>query len=188
MELQKDGWISDAERVPTLHQDARPDAADIRLLVVHGISLPRGAFGGDAVVDILRGSLDCSATPAFAELKNLKVSAHFLIRRGGELLQFATCEKRAWHAGESAWRGRKKCNDFSIGAELEGADDIPYAQSQYNTLAKLHLALSAKYAPLFVAGHEHISPGRKTDPGAAFSWQKLFALIGEKYDGRNAGI
>lgn len=188
MHLQKDGWIQKARRVPAAHQDARPCEDDIKLLVVHGISLPHGSFGGENIVDLLRGELNCDSEPAFASLKHLRVSAHFLIRRDGELIQFVPCQKRAWHAGESQWRERERCNDFSLGAELEGADDIPYTAAQYDSLAALYFALTQTYTPLSVAGHEHIAPGRKTDPGAAFDWKKLFDKIGEENDGRAAGI
>ena len=183
--LQKDGWLRGATHVLSQNQDARPQSGDVCLLVVHCISLPRGEFGGNAIVDILRGELNCDSHPDFAKLKDLRVSAHFLIRRNGELLQFVSCNKRAWHAGQSQWRGREQCNDFSVGAELEGADDIPYAAAQYETLTNLYRALAKKHAPLLVAGHEHISPGRKTDPGEMFDWKKLFCSIGEKNDGRS---
>ncbi len=188
MHLQKNGWLREARRVPAAHQDSRPDADGVSLLVVHCISLPRGSFGGGAIVDLLRGKPDCKAHPVLAPLKHLRVSAHFLIRRGGELIQFVPCRKRAWHAGESRWRGRKQCNDFSVGAEREGADDSPYPPPQYNTLANLYFALAEQYAPLSVAGHEHIAPGRKTDPGPAFDWKILFDKIGKENDGRAAAI
>ena len=184
MLLQKNGWLRGAKKIPTPHCDMRPDENDIALLVVHGISLPPGVFGGDEIIKLFCGKLDCGLHPAFAGLKNMRVSAHFLIRRGGELIQFAPCRRRAWHAGESSWRGRARCNDFSLGAELEGADNVQYEDAQYDSLARLMLALSQKYAPLFAAGHEHIAPGRKTDPGAAFDWDKLFSKTGKGFDGR----
>ena len=184
MRLLKDGWIQEARRMHSPHYDSRPDARDISLLVVHGISLPRGEFGGNEVADFFCGKLNFNSRPVFSCLKGVRVSAHFFIRRNGAIMQFVSCENRAWHAGKSQWRGREQCNDFSLGAELEGADDIPYAAAQYDSLAELHFALSQKYAPLFAAGHEHIAPGRKTDPGAAFDWQKLFNKIGDKNDGR----
>lgn len=184
MHLQKNGWVRGAKKFPTPHCDLRPDENNISLLVVHGISLPPGVFGGGEIIDLFLGQLNCAAHPAFAKLANTRVSAHFLIRRGGELLQFAPCHMRAWHAGESAWRGRARCNDFSLGAELEGADNIPYEDAQYDSLAGLMRALSKKYAPLFAAGHEHIAPGRKTDPGPAFDWNKLFSKTGKNFDGR----
>ncbi|MGI9306644.1 MAG: 1,6-anhydro-N-acetylmuramyl-L-alanine amidase AmpD [Gammaproteobacteria bacterium] len=188
MELGADGWLQGARRIATPHCDNRPDENDIALLVVHGISLPSGVFGGDEIIKLFCGTLDCDSRPAFAALKNLRVSAHFLIRRNAELIQFAPCQMRAWHAGESRWRGRARCNDFSLGAELEGTDDAQYAEAQYAALARLILALAKKYPPLAVAGHMHIAPGRKTDPGAAFDWEKLFNLAGKKFDGRAAGI
>lgn len=186
MKLQKDGWMEGAERVLSPHYDARPEAGDISLLVVHGISLPPNVFGGDQVSQLFCGGLDCDSHPYFAKLKGLRVSAHFFIRRGGELIQFVSCQNRAWHAGASQWRGRECCNDFSLGAELEGADDVAYEPAQYAALAKLHAALCQTYSPLAVVGHEHISSGRKTDPGPAFDWQKLFTDIGREHDGRPA--
>lgn len=186
MILQEDGKIRGAEQIPSPHRDMRPDENDVSLLVVHGISLPPGVFGGEEIIRFFCGTLNCGANPAFAALKNMRVSAHFLIRRGGELIQFAPCGMRAWHAGESEWRGRARCNDFSLGVELEGADDIPYEDAQYDSLARLMLALAKKYAPLSAAGHEHISPGRKTDPGPAFDWNKLFSKTGKEFDGRAA--
>ncbi len=186
MKLQKNGWMRGAKKIPTPHCDMRPDENDIVLLVVHGISIPPGVFGGGEIADFFCGKLDCDSHPAFTALKNMRVSAHFLIRRGGDLIQFAPCNMRAWHAGESQWRGRARCNDFSLGAELEGADNLPYEEAQYDSLARLVLALAKNYAPLFAAGHEHIAPGRKTDPGAAFDWEKLFSKIGKTYDGRAA--
>lgn len=187
MILQNDGWLSGAQHAPSPHYDARPAATDIDLLVVHGISLPPGVFGGEAIVKLFCGELDCASHPAYAGLKNLRVSAHFLLRRDAQLIQFVACRQRAWHAGESRWRGRSQCNDFSIGIELEGADDINYTAAQYAALAALIKTLAAQYS-LAVAGHEHIAPGRKTDPGAAFAWRTLFDKIGDGCDGRDLSI
>lgn len=154
------------------------------LLVVHGISLPPGEFGGDFVERLFCGALDCEAHPYFAALKNLRVSSHFFIRRNGEITQFVPCHMRAWHAGKSQWRGRSGCNDFSVGAELEGEDHSPYEAAQYDSLAFLAMALAARRPGIAAAGHEHVAPGRKTDPGPAFDWSRLFAMIGEEHDGR----
>jgi N-acetyl-anhydromuramoyl-L-alanine amidase len=140
------------------------------LLVVHNISLPPGEFGGDAIIELFTNRLDAASHPGFDALAALRVSAHFLIRRDGSLLQFVPCGLRAWHAGLSSWRGRERCNDFSIGVELEGTDQLAYANTQYATLARLTRALRRRYPIVDVAGHDQIAPGRKTDPGVAFDW------------------
>lgn len=153
--------------------DARPADCAIELIVIHNISLPPGEFGGDAVEALLTNRLDCSAHPFFAQLVGLRVSSHFLVRRDGALLQFVPCLARAWHAGISQWNGRARCNDFSIGVELEGADNIVFADSQYEVLAALVHCLRARYPIADVVGHSDIAPGRKTDPGPAFDWHRL---------------
>jgi AmpD protein len=158
---------------PSPHHDARPDADDISLVVVHGISLPPGDFGGPYIDQLFMGTLDPAAHPCFGEIEGLRVSSHFLIRRDGALIQYVACNERAWHAGASTWKGRERCNDFSIGVELEGADDVPYAEPQYEALADLVRALGARYGKLDVAGHSDIAPGRKTDPGPWFDWGRL---------------
>jgi len=157
--------------------DERPDNTAITLAVVHGISLPPGGFGGPGIVELFTNRLDANAHPYYASIANLRVSAHFVIRRDGELLQFVSCDKRAWHAGESSWHGRERCNDFSIGIELEGADTIAYTPLQYRTLARLLKALYRRYRFRHVVGHSDIAPGRKTDPGPAFDWHRLSQLI-----------
>lgn len=162
-----------ARYLPSPNFDQRPEDQPISLLVVHNISLPPNEFGGDGVVELFTNRLDPSAHPYYATIRDLRVSAHFLIRRDGELIQFVPCELRAWHAGESCWQGRERCNDFSIGVELEGADDIAYTDAQYGTLADLAAGLFAHYGILQLAGHADIAPGRKTDPGAAFDWARL---------------
>jgi len=161
--------------------DERPAGAAVTLLVVHGISLPPGAFGGDAVLALFTNRLDPGAHPYYAELAGLRVSAHFLIRRDGEVVQFVACARRAWHAGGSVWRGRARCNDFSIGIELEGADDVPYAQAQYARLAGLTRALRTRYPIRDIAGHADVAPGRKTDPGSAFDWARFDALLADAH-------
>jgi AmpD protein len=159
--------------VASPNADERPEDCAISLLVVHGISLPPGAFGGDAIERLFTNRLDAAAHPYFATIAKLRVSAHFLIRRDGALIQFVACGRRAWHAGESSWRGRPRCNDFSIGIELEGTDDLPYTGAQYRMLVRLARALALRYPIADVAGHSDVAPGRKTDPGPAFDWVRL---------------
>jgi AmpD protein len=146
---------------------------------VHGISLPPGEFKGDAVERLFTNRLAVEAHPYFATIGGLKVSAHFFIRRDGALVQFVSCEQRAWHAGASSWRGRAGCNDFSIGVELEGTDTSPYTARQYARLARLVRSLRGRYPIRDLAGHAEIAPGRKTDPGPSFEWQRLRSLLGE---------
>jgi N-acetyl-anhydromuramoyl-L-alanine amidase len=142
----------------------------VELLVVHSISLPPGEFGGTYIADLFTNGLDCSAHPYFERLRETNVSAHFLIRRDGELVQFVSTDARAWHAGASTFGGRDRCNDFSIGVELEGCDQQPFEKAQYIVLALLTAALQARYLLTAVAGHEHVAPNRKTDPGPCFDW------------------
>jgi AmpD protein len=162
---------------PSPHHDSRPDPHDISLVVIHGISLPPGEFGGPYIDELFMGRLDPAAHPHFREVEGLRVSSHFLVRRDGELVQYVACGERAWHAGASSWKGRSRCNDFSIGIELEGADDVPYAEPQYDTVARLVRALAGHYGPLDLAGHSDIAPGRKTDPGPWFEWERLRASV-----------
>ena len=165
-----------ARQVPSPNRDARPTPRDISLVVVHGISLPPGQFGGDAIENLFTNGLDPGADPYFASIAGLRVSAHFLVRRDGALTQFVACSERAWHAGQSTWRGRERCNDFSVGIELEGCDDVPYAGAQYAILARLVRALGRRYPIEDVVGHSDIAPGRKTDPGPAFDWARFRRL------------
>ncbi len=167
------GMCSGARYIPSPNFDERPEQEPISLLVIHNISLPPNEFGGTGVFELFTNRLDPAAHPYYETIKDLRVSAHFFIRRNGELVQFVPCELRAWHAGASSWQGRERCNDFSIGIELEGADDIAYADEQYETLAALARSLFSHYGPLDMAGHADISPGRKTDPGPAFDWPRL---------------
>lgn len=159
------------------HCDDRPPGERISLVVVHGISLPPGEFGGPYIDQLFLGRLDPDAHPYFREILPARVSSHFLIPRDGALVQYVPCAMRAWHAGASSWNGRERCNDFSIGIELEGADDVPYAEPQYETLAALVRALFDRYGALDVAGHSDIAPGRKTDPGPWFDWPRLRADV-----------
>jgi AmpD protein len=171
------GMCSGASYIPSPNCDERPDGERISLLVIHNISLPPDEFGGAGVIELFTNRLDPAAHPYYETIADLRVSAHFLIRRDGELIQFVPCELRAWHAGASSWKGRERCNDFSIGAELEGTDTLPYADAQYECLADLTRALFQHYGPLDTAGHSDIAPGRKTDPGPAFDWKRFLAPV-----------
>jgi len=156
--------------------DERPVGSAVELIVIHNISLPPGEFGGSGIIDLFGNRLDSAAHPYYAAIAGLRVSAHFLIRRDGELIQFVPCMKRAWHAGVSNWRGRECCNDFSIGIELEGADHIPFEDMQYEKLAVVTRLLKAQYPIVDIVGHSDIAPGRKTDPGPHFEWARYRAL------------
>ncbi|MGL5975075.1 MAG: 1,6-anhydro-N-acetylmuramyl-L-alanine amidase AmpD [Aeromonas sobria] len=174
------GWCQQARRVPSPHHNERAAPDDISLLVVHGISLPPGEFGGPFIDDLFMGRLDPDAHPYFAGIHQLRVSAHCLIRRDGELVQYVPFGARAWHAGVSSWQGREACNDFSIGIELEGTDETPYTEAQYRALASLARAISGRYPAITcekIVGHCDIAPGRKTDPGASFQWDHLRQLL-----------
>lgn len=168
--IDADGWASGVTRLPSPNCDARAEGTAIDLLVIHNISLPPGQFGGSHVGDLFLNCLDCDAHPYFDQLRTLRVSAHFLIRRDGEVMQFVAAGDRAWHAGQSRFRGRERCNDFSIGIELEGTDFEAFEDAQYASLAELTEALRTRYPLTAVTGHEHIAPGRKTDPGPYFDW------------------
>ena len=167
------GLCAGAEWVPSPHYDERPGDEPITLVVIHNISLPPGEFGGPYIDQLFQGRLDPEGHPFFKEIGGLRVSSHFLIRRDGALVQYVPTELRAWHAGISRWKGRERCNDFSIGIELEGADDVPFAEPQYETLRRLLAALHARYGALDLAGHSDIAPGRKTDPGPWFEWARI---------------
>jgi AmpD protein len=171
------GRVDAARYVASGNCDERPPGEAITLLVIHNISLPPGEFGGDGIERLFTNQLDCAAHPYYRALAGLRVSAHFLIRRTGELLQFVPCTKRAWHAGVSTWCGRSGCNDFSIGIELEGTDDLPYTEPQYRVLAELARALQSAYPITAIAGHRDIAPARKTDPGASFDWPRFRSSI-----------
>jgi AmpD protein len=175
--VDADGVVRCARQVPSPNFDARPDAAPIDLLVVHGISLPPGEYGGPGIVALFANRLDPGGHPYYATIAGLRVSAHFLIRRDGVLIQFVACAKRAWHAGESTWRGRPCCNDYSIGIELEGTDTKPYAAAQYATLVRLARVLCWRYPIAAIAGHSDVAPGRKTDPGPAFEWTRVWHAL-----------
>lgn len=167
------GWHASAQRIESPNQDSRPEGEAIRLIVIHNISLPPGVFDGDAVIQLFTNRLDWDAHPYFSAIRGLRVSAHFFIRRDGSLIQCVPCTMRAWHAGESRWQGRSRCNDFSIGIELEGTDDQPFTDAQYAALTPLIRSLELAYPIEAVVGHSDIAPGRKTDPGLCFDWQRL---------------
>lgn len=175
--IDADGLAHGARFVATPNCDERPADLPIELVVVHGISLPPGEFGGDGVEALFTNRLDPAAHPYYRDIAALRVSAHFFIRRDGALVQFVPCGHRAWHAGVSSWQGRTRCNDFSVGIELEGVDDVPYEPAQYETLGALIRGLQARYPIRDVVGHSDIAPGRKTDPGPAFDWAALRTLI-----------
>ena len=170
--LDVDGFVVAARSMASPNCDDRPDGASIDLLVIHNISLPPGEFGGRGVEALFTNSLNPADHPYYQTIQDIKVSAHFFIRRDGELIQFVPCLKRAWHAGLSNWRGRERCNDFSIGIELEGTDDLPFTNQQYDTLGRLTRVLIATYPIQDVVGHSDVSPGRKTDPGNCFDWAR----------------
>ena len=174
-DLDASGWLPGARHLPSPNCDARPEGAAIELIVIHNISLPPGVFDGDAVIDLFTNRLDWNAHPYYQGIRGLEVSAHFFIRRDGSLIQFVPCALRAWHAGASNWQGRERCNDFSIGIELEGSDDLPFTDAQYATLVPLLATLKTAYPIQAVVGHSDIAPGRKTDPGPHFVWQRLDA-------------
>lgn len=149
----------------------------VSLLVLHSISLPPGHYGGPEIEDLFLNRLDWSAHPYFETIRGLQVSAHFVVRRSGELIQFVSCDQRAWHAGASSWRGRENCNDYSIGVELEGLEGEPFESAQYDVLAALAQAIARRYPVSAAAGHEHIAPGRKRDPGEGFDWDRLRSRV-----------
>ncbi|RYX97133.1 MAG: 1,6-anhydro-N-acetylmuramyl-L-alanine amidase AmpD [Comamonadaceae bacterium] len=171
--LWTNGWYRHARRLDSPNFGPRPDGAQIDLLVLHSISLPPGEFGTGDVQRLFTNRLDWDAHPYFQKIRGLEVSAHFFIARNGDLWQFVSCGDRAWHAGSSSYRGRENCNDDSIGIELEGLEGDRFEQTQYETLASLASALMAAWPVRHIAGHEHIAPGRKIDPGPGFDWPRL---------------
>lgn len=174
------GWLRGVRRVVSTNRDARPTVCEPELIVIHAISLPPGQFGESWIEHFFCNALDPGAHPYFAQIHDLRVSAHFLIRRDGELVQFVSCNDRAWHAGESTFEGRVRCNDFSIGIELEGCDEQPFEFVQYQQLTDLLRALFAAYPSLnlrHIVGHADIAPGRKTDPGPCFDWTLLREML-----------
>ena len=168
-----DGWWSRAKRIDSPNFGERPKHAQIDLLVIHSISLPPGVYGGNEREALFTNQLDWDAHPYFAQIRGMQVSSHFVIRRDGGLLQFVSCDKRAWHAGVSHYRGRDNCNDDSIGIELEGLEGETFEVAQYDTLSVVCKELMKNYPIAHIAGHEDVAPGRKFDPGAGFDWQSL---------------
>lgn len=174
------GWYQMARHVPSPFFDQRREQQPISLLVFHNISLPPGQFGGPYIEQFFSGTLDASAHPFFATIATMQVSAHCLIRRDGEVVQFVPFSQRAWHAGQSSFAGRDRCNDYSIGIELEGTDFIPYTAAQYQALVGLTKALQRRYPAITqqrITGHQYIAPQRKTDPGLVFDWRYFFQLL-----------
>ena len=175
--LWSGGWYRFARRLDSPNFGPRPADASVDLVLLHSISLPPGQYGGDEVQRLFTNTLDWGAHPYFRTIAGMQVSSHFYVRRGGELWQFVSCDDRAWHAGASHWRGRDNCNDFSIGLELEGLEGGAFEDAQYEAVTDLCAALAQRYAIRHVAGHEHVAPGRKQDPGAGFDWARLRASL-----------
>jgi AmpD protein len=171
--LWRDGWYTFAQRMDSPNFGARATQTQIDLIVIHSISLPPGQYGGPEVMQLFTNCLDWDAHPYFEQIRGMEVSAHFFIRRNGDLIQFVSCHDRAWHAGKSSYRGRDNCNDDSIGIELEGLEGESFEAPQYETLQSLCSALIERFDIAHIAGHEHIAPGRKKDPGENFDWQGL---------------
>jgi AmpD protein len=172
MMIDAAGMHKAARYIASPNHDERPNTA-ISLIVIHNISLPPGEYGGNGIIDLFTNCLDPKAHPYFATVHQLRVSAHFLIRRDGSLLQFVPCLKRAWHAGQSVWQGRERCNDFSVGIELEGSDYDAFEKKQYVELSQLIETLKSTYPISGITGHSDIAPGRKTDPGPCFDWSRI---------------
>ena len=171
------GWWRVARRVDSPNFGPRPAGTAVTLALIHSISLPPGIYGSDAVERLFTNRLHWDAHPYYRRIRGLTVSSHFFVRRDGAVMQFVSCDERAWHAGTSSWRGRDNCNDYSVGIELEGLEGERFAAAQYDALAVLLRALAARYRLEGAAGHEHVAPGRKTDPGPGFDWERLHAVL-----------
>ncbi|MFP8965974.1 1,6-anhydro-N-acetylmuramyl-L-alanine amidase AmpD [Pokkaliibacter sp. CJK22405] len=181
-QFDEQGWWSGAQKIPSPNHNERPEgtAGLVDVLVIHNISLPPGRFGSEHITQLFTNTLDAKEHPFFADIAHLKVAAHFLIRRNGQVIQYVPCDKRAWHAGVSRFDGREGCNDFSIGIELEGTDALPFTDPQYLALESLTRAIQARYPAITqerITGHSDIAPGRKTDPGPCFDWQRYFQRL-----------
>jgi AmpD protein len=182
--LWRNGWYAHARALTSPNFGPRPANTCVDLIVLHSISLPPGQYGGDEVLQLFTNTLDWSVHPYFGKIKGAEVSAHFYVRRGGELWQFVSCDDRAWHAGRSHYRGRDNCNDDSIGIELEGLEGAHFEDTQYETLTGLCAAIAQHYPIAYMAGHEHIAPERKQDPGSGFDWprtQRALAWPDDKF-------
>lgn len=177
MEIDQSGFLKGVRFIPSPNFDERPPEEPVTLLVIHNISLPPREYGGNGVIEFFTNRLDPAEHEYYRMISDLKVSAHFFIRRDGEIIQFVNCNLRAWHAGLSKWKDRERCNDFSIGIELEGSDFDPYAEIQYEKLAELTLALQKAYPIEDITGHANVAPNRKTDPGPFFAWDKYLASV-----------
>jgi len=174
------GWLTTACRRPSANCDERPKDSEVDLIVIHGISLPPGEFGEGWIEDLFCNQLDPAVHPSFTDICELRVSAHVLIRRDGSVIQFVPFDRRAWHAGESSFEGRERCNDFSIGIELEGTDEMEYESAQYRVLSRLVNLLMKLYptiTPQHIVGHSDVAPGRKTDPGKSFDWSMFRTML-----------
>ncbi|MES9856812.1 MAG: 1,6-anhydro-N-acetylmuramyl-L-alanine amidase AmpD [Sedimenticola sp.] len=185
------GTLPSARQCLSPNRDERPSGCDVDLLVIHNISLPPNEFGGPWINDLFLNRLDPSAHPYFEAIHPLPVSAHLLIRRDGELIQYVPLHQRAWHAGTSCFGHRERCNDFAIGIELEGADEIPYSDEQYQVLAEVTRQVITIYpaiTPQRITGHSDIAPGRKTDPGPAFNWERFYQLLSEQKEESTARL
>ena len=183
MLIDPNGWCDAARPCLSPNHDARPAGAGPDLVILHHISLPPDSYGGPAIERLFTNTLEADAHPYYRDVAHLRVSSHFLIRRDGELVQFVPTCRRAWHAGQSHWQGRERCNDFSIGVELEGCDSLPFEGAQYQTLAELLVELCGRFPVAGVTGHSDIAPGRKTDPGRYFSWGRLRRILLEAGQG-----
>lgn len=172
------GWYRFARRLASPNFGPRPQGAPVDLILVHSISLPPGEYGGEHVQQLFTNTLDWQAHPYFKSIEGMEVSAHFYVRRGGELWQFVSCDDRAWHAGTSSWQGRHSCNDYSVGIELEGLEGGKFEHAQYEALAGLCASIAQRYPIAHIAGHEHVAPERKRDPGEGFDWSGLRSQLG----------
>ncbi|MEI7842594.1 MAG: 1,6-anhydro-N-acetylmuramyl-L-alanine amidase AmpD [Gallionellaceae bacterium] len=177
MKINERGWLSGVRRISSPNFDPRPPGQKVNLLVIHSISLPPEQFSGVAVEQLFTNTLNCDEHPYYEKLRGVKVSAHFLIRRNGEITQFVSCNQRAWHAGVSEWWGKTRCNDFSLGIELEGSDSVCYTDAQYKKLQYLTHRLTRNYPLKQIVGHADIAPGRKTDPGPFFDWKRYLKSL-----------
>ena len=178
MQIDAAGFLDTTQFIASPNCDERPAGTEINLLVIHNISFPPNEFGGNGVIELFTNQIDLDAHPYYQSLQGLKVSSHFFIRRDGSIIQFVPCNLRAWHAGVSYWQGKEKCNDFSIGIELEGSDTTPFTEAQYAALIAMTKCLRDHYPIRHITGHSDIAPGRKTDPGPHFDWERYAAELG----------